>query len=44
MNSYIKSIKIGNINIQNNVYLAPMAGVTDIPFRRICRKFKTIYR
>ena len=39
MNSYIKSIKIGNINIQNNVYLAPMAGVTDIPFRRICRKF-----
>ena len=24
---------------KNNVYLAPMAGVTDIPFRKICREF-----
>ena len=36
---YIKKIKIGNIEIKNNVYLAPQAGVTDIPFRRICRDF-----
>ena len=35
----IKKIKIGNIEVENNVFLAPMAGVTDIPFRKICRKF-----
>ena len=37
---YIKKIKLKNVQINNNVYLAPMAGVTDIPFRKICRKFK----
>ncbi len=37
--NYIKEIKIGNIFVKNNVFLAPMAGVTDIPFRKICRKF-----
>ena len=39
LENYIKPIKIGNIEIKNNVFLAPMAGVTDIPFRKICRKF-----
>ena len=39
LKEYIKEIKIGNIVIKNNVFLAPMAGVTDIPFRKICRKF-----
>lgn len=37
--NYIKPIKIGNIEVANNIFLAPMAGVTDIPFRKICRKF-----
>lgn len=36
---YIKSLKIGNLEIENNVFLAPMAGVTDIAFRSICKKF-----
>lgn len=36
---YIKSINVGNVKVKNNVYLAPMAGVTDIPFRKICREF-----
>lgn len=36
----IKEIKIGEIKVKNNVFLAPMAGVTDIPFRAICRKFE----
>ena len=36
---YIKPIKIGNIELKNNIFLAPMAGVTDLPFRIICEKF-----
>ncbi len=39
LENYIREIKIGNIVVKNNVFLAPMAGVTDIPFRKICRKF-----
>ncbi len=36
---YIEKIDVGDIEVKNNVFLAPMAGVTDIPFRKICRKF-----
>lgn len=32
------NVKIGNVEIKNRVFLAPMAGVTDLPFRQICRK------
>ena len=32
-------MKIGGIELENNIFLAPMAGVTDLPFRRICRKY-----
>lgn len=39
MNSYIRSIEIGKVEVKNNVFLGPMAGVTDIAFRKICRKF-----
>lgn len=31
-------MKIGNIELENNVFLAPMAGVTDKTFRIICRE------
>ncbi len=31
-------MKIGNVLIKNNVVLAPMAGVTDLPFRLLCRE------
>lgn len=31
-------MKIGNLNFSNNVFLAPMAGVTDISFRQICKE------
>lgn len=31
-------MKIGNLEIKNNVFLAPMAGVTDVPFRLICKE------
>ncbi len=30
--------KIGNVNIENNICLAPMAGVCDSAFRRMCRE------
>lgn len=33
-----KSISIGKVSIQNNIFLAPMAGVSDLPFRVICRE------
>lgn len=32
------SFKFGDINLKNNVFLAPMAGVTDLAFRKICHK------
>ncbi|NCB48312.1 MAG: tRNA-dihydrouridine synthase family protein [Clostridia bacterium] len=32
-------MKIGNIEIENNLILAPMAGVTDIAFRELCKHF-----
>ena len=37
---YLKEINIGNIKCKNNIFLAPMAGITDLPFRLICEKFE----
>ena len=31
-------MKIGNIELENNIFLAPMAGVTDLPFRILCKE------
>ncbi len=31
-------LTIGNIELKNNVILAPMAGVTDLPFRVLCKE------
>ena len=32
-------MKIGNLELENKVFLAPMAGVSDLAFRIICREF-----
>jgi len=32
-------MKIGNLQITNKVFLAPMAGITDKPFRKICKDY-----
>ena len=31
-------MKIGNIELNGNLFLAPMAGITDLPFRNLCRQ------
>ena len=31
-------MRIGNVEIKNNIALAPMAGVTDLPFRLLCKE------
>ena len=31
-------MKIGNIDLENNIFLAPMAGVTDKVYRIICKE------
>ena len=35
----LKKLKIGDVELQNNIILAPMAGLTDLPFRLICEKY-----
>ena len=36
---YIKKLKIGNVELENNILLAPMAGITDLPFRMIAKEY-----
>ncbi len=33
------ALKIQNIELSSNVILAPMSGVTDLPFRKLVKKF-----
>ena len=37
-NMYLKKLKIGNVELENRYILGPMAGVTDLPFRLLCRE------
>ena len=34
----MKRLKIGNVELENRYILGPMAGVTDLPFRLLCRR------
>lgn len=36
---YLKKINIGNVELESNLILAPMAGVTDLALRKICKEF-----
>ena len=36
--STIKQLQIGNVTLKNNLILAPMAGVTDLPCRLLCKE------
>lgn len=31
-------MRIGNVELENNIFLAPMAGVTDLAFRILCKE------
>ena len=31
-------LQIGNVTLENNIILGPMAGVSDLPFRLLCRE------
>ncbi len=35
----IKTIKIGNVTVPNNIFCAPLAGYTDFAFRKLCYGF-----
>lgn len=37
---YLHKLQLGNVLLQNNILLAPMAGITDLPFRLICENFE----
>ena len=34
----IRTLQIGKVTLENNLILAPMAGVSDLPFRLLCRE------
>ena len=34
----MQQLKIGNVILDNNLILAPMAGVSDLPFRLLCKE------
>ena len=36
---FIKKLKIGDVELENNLILAPMAGVTNRPFRIVCKDY-----
>ena len=38
MEQAVHKLQIGNVTLENNLILAPMAGVTDLPFRLLCRE------
>ncbi len=35
----LHKLKIGDVELENNIILAPMAGITDLPFRLICKEY-----
>lgn len=36
--AYMSQLKIGDVTLKNNIVLAPMAGVSDLPFRLLCAR------
>ncbi len=38
MEQSIRPLSLGNVTLENNLILAPMAGVCDLPFRMLCKE------
>lgn len=38
MTPFIRKLNIGGVELKNSIILAPMAGFTDVAFRRLCRE------
>ena len=36
--SFVRPVRIGSLDLRNNIFLAPLAGVTDLPFRLLCKE------
>lgn len=36
---YVHKLKIKDVELASNIFLAPMAGITDLPFRLVCEKY-----
>jgi tRNA-dihydrouridine synthase B len=43
MNNVLSGPRIGPYQLPNQVFAAPMAGVTDLPFRKLCKAFGAGY-
>ena len=39
MNELLHRLTVGSVTLDNNIILAPMAGVTDLPFRLLCSEY-----
>lgn len=39
----MKQLKIGNVTLPNRYILGPMAGVTDLPFRVLCKEQEQVF-
>ena len=37
--AFLAAMKIGFLHLKNNLVLAPMAGITDLPYRRVMKRF-----
>ena len=40
---WIRPLSVGRFILPNNLVLAPMAGVTDLPWRNLCREWGAGY-
>src|ERR1700749_1822814 len=43
LNAFHTPVQIGPYNLRNNLFVAPMAGVTDRPFRQLCKRLGAGY-
>lgn len=40
MNGFLKKFTLGDVTLSNNIFYAPLAGCSDLPFRRMVNKYR----